>query len=38
MYRVYAAVLRDEEKDRRFVGATESEFEDKHMANVATCA
>jgi len=37
MYNVYAVVEREGEKDRHFVGATEHEFEAKHMANVSTC-
>lgn len=38
MYNVYAVVIRNKEKERHFVGATENAFEAKHMANVATCA
>lgn len=38
MYSVYAVALRNGEKDRRYVGATENEFEARHMANVATCS
>lgn len=37
MYSIYAVALRDGEKDRRYLGTTENEFEAKHMANVATC-
>lgn len=38
MYSVYAVAIKNGEKYRHFISATENEFEAKHMANVATCS
>lgn len=38
MYSVYAVAIKNCEKDRHFISATENEMEAKHMANVATCS
>jgi hypothetical protein len=37
MYSVYAVAIKNGEKERHFIAATENEFEAKHMANVVTC-